>query len=997
MKLYKSLRTVLIFIIIIAFNSSAHSQSSNGIDQLESGFKNPPDSSRPGVYWYFMDGNLSKKGMTKDLEYMKKAGIGSVIFLEVNVGVPRGKIDFFSEEWKEHFIHAVEECERLGIEMTLGVGPGWTGSGGPWVNANESMRHLVSSSIEVTSSDNNIKLPIPTPKNPYFGEGVFTPALKKEWLDYYEDVTVLAFPTPEKNKKIQDVDEKALYYRAPYTSVKGVKQFLPSLSNYPELKESVVLQKDILDLSEYLSSDSKLNWNPPAGKWTIMRFGMRNNGAITRPAPEPGLGFESDKFDTLAIKNHLDVYVGELLNKIENLDSKSSGGLKMLHMDSWEMGAQNWTSKFREEFEDRRGYDPQPFYPVYAGTIVGSVEKSERFLWDLRQTSQELILENHAGFIKKYAHKYGLGLSIEPYDMNPTSDMELGNIADVVMAEFWSKGFGYNSGFSVIEASSVANINGQKILPAEAFTSSGQEGYRQYPGVMKNQTDWAFGHGISKLMFHTFQHQPLDDSLKPGMTMGPYGVHWHRNQTWWPMVDSYHKYVSRVQYILQKFRTSADILYLAPEGSPHVFRAPESALKGDSFLPDKKNYNFDGCAPSQLLTATVEAGKIVFPSGATYSLLVLPYSPTMTVSQLEKIQELIYAGAIVVGIPPQKSPSLVNYPKNDEKIQEITQEIWGDTNTPKTEIYKTVGKGKIIWGGTLRKPENDTTLYPEHETIAQILKGMHIPEDFHSDEEIRYIHKLSKDFDIYFVSNKSGDSLTTQSTFRTAKGAPQLWNPIDGKTRFLPEYSQTSSTTTIPMVFGPYESFLVVFKKGMKGNKNELLNENFPESEKVMDITGSWDVFFDPQFGGPGKIKFEELIDWSKSKVEGIKHYSGIATYKKAFRIKKEVLTKGSKQRFYIDLGQVSNMARVKINGIQAGVVWTQNRLDITEYLKPGKNNLEIDVANLWINRLIGDEKFKDDQSSKRSTYTTYKYYNQNDTLEESGLVGPVKIYTNKY
>jgi len=347
---------------------------------LEAGFVNPPEDARPGVYWYFMDGNRTKKSMTEDLESMKKAGIGNVIFLEVNVGVPRGKVDFLSEEWQVLFKHAVREAERLGIEITLGVGPGWTGSGGPWVPAAQSMQHLVSSTTTIVGNSNGtIKLVIPLPKPPFFGEGGFTPELKKKWDEFYVDVAVLAFPTPSINKKIIDIGEKALYLRAPYSSVPNVKQFLPSLSEYEVLPDQAIIHsKQIIDLTNKLLSDGTLNWKAPAGQWTIMRFGCRNNGAVTRPAPIPGLGFEVDKFDTVALDAHLDNYIGKLLLKTGKLSTTSSGGLKKIHMDSWEMGSQNWTATFRQEFIKRRGYDPLPYYPVYDGNVVESEEVSER-------------------------------------------------------------------------------------------------------------------------------------------------------------------------------------------------------------------------------------------------------------------------------------------------------------------------------------------------------------------------------------------------------------------------------------------------------------------------------------------------------------------------------------------------------------------------------------------------------------------------------------------
>ena len=320
-------------------------------DYLKKGFFNPPDSARPGVYWYFMDGNLDRKAMTADLESMKRAGIGYALFLEVNVGVPRGKVDFLSEKWQELFKHAVKEAERLGIRIILGSGPGWAGSGGPWVTPAQSMMHLVASDTTLFGPALfNSVLPLPEPKKPFFGEGSLTQNLKLQRDAWYEDVFVLAFPTPIFKSHIDRIDEKALYYRAPYTSQPGVLPYLPAPAAFPEIYGSTIDQNKIVDLTGLLQRDGGMQWQVPAGKWTIMRFVKRNNGAVTRPAPEPGLGFESYKFDTASFDVHYNAYIGKLINKVLPVKSNTGGGWTMIHIDSWEMGSQNWSNDFREQF-----------------------------------------------------------------------------------------------------------------------------------------------------------------------------------------------------------------------------------------------------------------------------------------------------------------------------------------------------------------------------------------------------------------------------------------------------------------------------------------------------------------------------------------------------------------------------------------------------------------------------------------------------------------------
>ncbi|MFZ1288779.1 MAG: glycosyl hydrolase [Melioribacteraceae bacterium] len=980
----------------------------NVVRTMEENFVDPPDSVRPGVYWYFMDGNISKKEITADLGSMKEVGIGSVMFLEVNVGVPRGTINLLSEEWQDAFVHAVHECERLGIIFTLGIGPGWSGSGGPWIKPEQSMRHLVYSSAKASGgSMQKIKLTIPNRRIPFFGEGVFTEELRKQSDDYYEDVAILAFPTLDFKNTIEDIDEKALYYRAPYSSQKNVKPFLREEVNTDILG---INKNQVIDLTNFLQNNGTLDWEVPDGEWTVMRFGMRNNGAITRPAPQPGLGFECDKFDTTSLNIHLNEYVGKLINKV-NPNSNSLGGWKMLHMDSWEMGAQNWSTHFRKEFLDRRGYDPLPFLPVYSGMIVESKEKSERFLWDLRVTSQELVFDNHIRHLKKIGKKYGFRLSIEPYDMNPTSDLELGVLADIPMCEFWSKGYGFNTSFSCFEASSIANLLGVNVVQSESFTANPGENWKLFPGALKNQGDWAFATGITKFFFHTFAHKSIGNQYRPGMTMGPYGVHWDRGQTWWPMVSEYHKYIARCSYMLQQGRKVADILYLIPEGAPHVFQPPTSALTGNDTIPDHKGYNFDGCPPNFFISkASVVENKIVFPGGASYNVLVLPFWKTMTPELLSKIGSLIKDGATVIGIPPLQSPSLVNYPNCDIFIKTETEKIWGQKELPLKLSERKFGKGKIFWGSELVTKDSNE-IYPSYDLTANILKQIGIGEDFISSSTIRYVHYKTNDRDIYFVSNSSNKNIEVDCFFKIKNKVPQLWDPITSIIQYNTNYQIQNEYISIPISFSSYQSFFVVFSE--KDNttlisKYSKKNEKFVKSEK--NIMGDWNISFDPKWGGPEKVVFYNLDDWSKRTEEGIKYYSGTAVYKKNFDLNENDL---DSHELFLELGEVHNIARVRLNEKDLGIVWTAPlQIDITKSVKTGINYLEIEVTNLWVNRLIGDEQLPFDgvingewpnwllsgkqRTSGRFTFTTSTFYKKDSVLLKSGLIGPVKIILQK-
>jgi hypothetical protein len=482
--------------------------------------------------------------------------------------------------------------------------------------------------------------------------------MKKAWLEYYRDVAVLAFPAPAGGARIADLDEKALVYRAPYSSQPGVKPFLAAPADHAELPpDQCVARGRIVDLTAKMDAQGRLVWDVPAGRWTVMRFVRTCTGQNTRPAPAPGLGFECDKLDPAALDAHFDAFVGSLLRAIGPRESPPRAGLTSLHIDSWEMGAQNWSGRFAAEFRARRGYDPLPFLPVMAGRVVESLEASERFLWDLRLTAQELVVQNHAQRLRDLARRHGLGLSIEPYDMTPCSDLLLGAVAEVPMCEFWAKGYGFATEFSCVEAASIAHAMGRPVVAAEAFTSGDSEAWRLFPGAMKAQGDWALCAGVNRFVFHRYAHQPWLDR-RPGMTMGPYGVHWDRTQSWWDLAPAYHRYLARCQHLLRQGAAVADIAYLAPEGAPNVFRPPPSALQGDP--PDRRGYNFAGLAPEWLEGAGVSAtgGRVALPSGASYRVLVLPAVETMTPGLLKRIAGLVRNGATVVGPPPKKSPGL---------------------------------------------------------------------------------------------------------------------------------------------------------------------------------------------------------------------------------------------------------------------------------------------------------------------------------------------------
>jgi len=632
---------------------------------LQSGFLHPPAQARPWVYWFWLNGNITREGITADLEAMKRVGIGGVLIMEVDQGTPAGPVSFAGKEWRELFAFVCQEAHRLGLEVNMNNDAGWCGSGGPWITPNLAMQKVVFSETNLKGAQQY--------------DGVLPQPLAT--ANYYRDIAVLAFPTPEKDTRLDMLPGKSA----------TVTQHFASPASFADIAKEQTLPRDrVLNLTGRMDSTGRLQWQAPPGKWTIVRFGHTLTGKDNHPAPLSGRGLESDKLSREATDAMFNGLMGKLIADVKPLAGKT---LVSTHIDSWETGSQNWTPKFRQEFLKRRGYDLLPFLPVLAGRVVESVAVSERFLWDVRQTVSDLLIENYAGRFRTLAHQHGLRLSIEAYDDAPCDEMTFAGQADEPMAEFWS--WGNRTAYSCTEMTSAAHTYGKQIIGAEAFTASDGERWLLHPANVKALGDWAFCEGINRFVFHRYALQPWSD-YAPGMSMGPWGLHYERTQTWWEQSKPWHDYLSRCQYLLQQGHFVADICYLQPEGSPRRFSPTLPAYAGNT--PERSRYNFDGCTAEVLLTRMkVENGCLVLPEGARYRLLVLPQMETMTPALLAKIKELVQAGVTVLGPPPSASPSLSDYPQCDKEVQGLAADLWGKTAGESAGDGHRIGKGRVIW------------------------------------------------------------------------------------------------------------------------------------------------------------------------------------------------------------------------------------------------------------------------------------------------------------
>jgi hypothetical protein len=554
---------------------------------------------------------------------------------------------------------------------------------------------------------------------------------------------------------------------------------------------------------------------------------------------------------------------------------------------------------------------------------------------------------------------------------------------------------------------SASHVYGKRLAGAEAFTAWPNNARRQFhPGNIKAMGDQCFCAGVNVLFLSFFTHQPWLDRA-PGMTMQGWGTHFDRTETWWEQSKAWNTYLARCQHLLQSGLFAADVCYLdvedAPRDAPYPVKLP--------------GYDYDVC-PAEVVKnrMRVKDGRITLPDGMSYRLLVLPPTDRMTPETLRSVVELAKAGAVIAATTlPVQSPSLQNHPRCDADVKALARELFGElAAAPVTGIRESrCGAGKVLLGGNVTQALTALGIQPDV-TFTNAGK----------DEGFHWIHRRTDTADFYFLLNQLAEEKQVTCTFRAAGAQPELWHPETGTISALPVCQATADgRSEVPLKFDPHEAFFVVFRKG--GQKVTVdgvqkPGRNWREFTPAHKIDGAWNVTFEPKWGGPEKpVVFETLADWSRHATDGIRFYSGAAVYRKTIDVDPEF---SGLRPVFLDLGQVEVMADVKLNGKDLGTLWKKPfRIDVTGYLKPGANDVEIRVVNLWCNRLIGDQQLPEDVEWKngfmgwggqfqilkswpqwlkdgkpspggRFTFSTASYYNNGDALQPSGLLGPVQL-----
>ncbi|MFY0606507.1 MAG: hypothetical protein JXR10_07325 [Cyclobacteriaceae bacterium] len=622
-------------------------------NKLEEGFKNPPPSAKARTWWHWMNGNISKQGITADLEAMKEVGIQEAQIFNIKLNEPIGPVSYLSESWLDHFEFAALEAKRLGLDLGFHNGAGWSSSGGPWITPEHAMQTVVFSETKISGgTEFNGKLTQPETK-----------------LGYYQDIAVLAFPQPSNDLKIDNLDYKSLSGRIRNHLAPEEKEVTPA---------AVINPSKILNLSEYMSEDGSIRWKAPPGEWIILRIGHTPVGKQNHPAPAIGHGLECDKMSKAAVEAHWQGGVQPILDKLGDL---AGTVVNNCIIDSYEVGTTNWTKGFDESFKKLRGYDLTNYLPTLAGYYVSSGEVSERFLWDFRRTIGDLMAENYYGRFRELCHEHNLTFSVEPY-WGPFDNMQVGATGDIVVCEFWSGNLAFFDSPKFV--ASIAKLNGNTIVGAESFTGIG--GWTEHPASIKSIGDRAWAQGINRFIFHSYVHQPWE--VGPGLTLSYHGLDFNRHNTWWKQSKAFLDYIARSQFLLQQGKSVADILVFTGESSPNnALLMPEIRALG---------FDYDLIGTNKLNTLSVKNGLIYTENGDSYQVMVLPETKWMRKETLDIFSKLAKSGALIIGEKPYKSPSLFNYPECDDQVLTQAEDLWESKLNQDQSAIDYLSNGKIL-------------------------------------------------------------------------------------------------------------------------------------------------------------------------------------------------------------------------------------------------------------------------------------------------------------
>lgn len=993
--MYQKIRPVnLVFgMILLGFGLMQCSDAEHGTltgtyESMKRSFIQPSGDARPKVYWWCLNGNIDTLRAKQEMLAMKDAGIGGFDLFEIGVPeqdvmIPGGPA-FLSGESLQTIKYIIDEAGKLDLTVGLNLASSWN-AGGSWTKAKHGGKSLYTSSVLIKGNAAIQKVKVPFPEVS-FPEGsliggtskILIPFSENGRPEYYEEVAILALPS--------------------------------NAGEYP------LDTSQIINVSGFFNYDNDvLEWEIPEGEWEIQRFICSNSGQqLVLPSPFSA-GLTIDHFDAEAVETHL-MYIISRLQSV--LGDFRETALTSFYLASYEARGFVWTSSLAKEFEKLHGYDISKFLPSFYDTRILPARITEKMRADFRKTLSELMINNLYKNAKNISNAYGLKINCEaggpgfPLYNGPAEPLKALGALDIPRGEFWINHARYyhdpkiNDSIDILrvvkEVAAASHIYGKKLVEEEAFTSF--QHWQEGPFDMKPFGDRAFCEGMNRVVFHGFSHN-IAGSGYPGYVYHA-GTHFNDKRVWWPKAKPFILYLSRLSSVFQEADFVADVLWYYGD------KVPNSATPKNTHFSVGAGYDYELINTEILLKdLMVKDGKLALPNGAEFSILVLEEEEIMHPRVLLKLQQLLEQGAYIVGARPEWVARMADSPISMEQSEALLHQLW-DGHTP--QIQSNV-------------------------TALELLTALQIGPDFdYTDKDsflLDFIHYKKEGLHFYFISNTSDEWVSRSCAFRLQNLVPEIWDPLTGEIIQISIYEQGAGKILIPLTLAPYGSQLIVFREAeplphytqirtdgehppilefTKGgiqlweNGSSILEGEsrttvIHNSIGTLILDGPWELHFPADWGAPEKITLSELSSWTNSAQEGVKYFSGTATYRLTFQY--DLAEDPSGQlRIYLDLGDLSKIGEVWLNGTHLGISWTKPfRFDVTNVIRSGENFLAIEVANTWSNRLTGDA----------ITGESYTHTNINRTiipvegmipgdqtripwadvpLIKSGLLGPVKL-----
>ena len=1017
------------------------------IEALEKGFKNIPDSVQTAVYWYWISDNISKEGVVKDLEAMKKVGINRAFLGSMGIdGVPYGNVKFQSPEWWDITHAALKRATELGIEIGIFNSPGWSQSGGPWVKPEQAMRYLTSAQITVKGNGSKQDIVLP------------------EWEKDAQPVKVLAYPlVPQKEYE--------------WTISKKNGQPVEKQLNLA-LPRGVDMRSLIVTVGNPFRSNAEI-FAKEGGEYKLLR-----KFEIDRSNPALNVGFTPYAPVVISLPET------KATEFKFTLDGGGEGEVKVV------LSANPWVERYAEKSLAKMYQTPLPMWHEYMWEVQPECSDSTLVIQPDKMIDVTPYLEGNVlkqwqvpdgewtvlctsmiptGVTNSPAVPEATGLEIDKMSRKHVEahfDAYIGEILRKIPAED-------RKSFRVVVQDSyeTGGLNWTDDME-EVFKS--RYGYSPVPYLptlfgqvvgSRDQSDrflWDLRRLIADRVAYDYVAGLRDICHKHGLQT------WLENYGHWGFPGEFLMYGGQSDQISGEFWSEGnlgDIENRAASSCGHIYGKrqiwAESCTSGGPvfyryprMMKQRVDRFFTEGINSTLLHLYIQQPDDRMPGMAAwfgnefnrnntwfeYMDLFTQYLKrcNFMLQQGRYIADVAYfigedapkmTGVCDPALPYGYSFDYINAEVLMDKAKVVNGKLVLDSGMeyhvlvlPKqktmrpellAKIKTLVNEGLVVLGpaperspSLMAYPEADGAVqlmaeelwngnknyvgkgrvYSEAYSLQQVFDDLKLRPDFSLDGEEQqekatmFIHRtLNDEGELYFISNQTDAESRITPTFRVKNLKPELWNPVNGEIHSLP-YTEKDSLISVPLTLQPLESVFVVFRHTVPTGRKQVYSVDEAQS---MPLNNDWQVHFlqrgktETEF----TVAFDSLYDWASATDERIKYFSGTATYTKNVTIEKT-----NTQAYILDLGQAMVMAKVKVNGKYAGGVWTSPyRIDVTDYVKDGENTLEVMVVNNWMNRLIGDARLPEQD---RITWTNVQSWNADSHLQPSGLIGPVRLLT---